>query len=50
VIPATTVDLSIEPTPFGVVRLKNRMLTSVAELFIACMRDTVKPLARSRAR
>jgi len=42
------VDLPIRPTPFGVVRMKNRVLTPIAELFIACMRDVVKPLARSR--
>jgi DNA-binding transcriptional LysR family regulator len=42
------VDLPIQPTPFGVVRLKNRMLTPIAELFIACMREVVKPLARGR--
>jgi DNA-binding transcriptional LysR family regulator len=39
------VELAIAPSPFGVLRLKNRMLSPLAELFIACAREIVKPLA-----
>jgi DNA-binding transcriptional LysR family regulator len=40
------VDLTIPPSPFGILRLKNRTLSAVAELFIACAREIVKPLAQ----
>jgi hypothetical protein len=42
------VNLPIAPSRFGVLRLKNRMLSPLAELFIACAREIVKPLAKDR--
>jgi len=42
------VNLPIVPSPFGIIRFKNRTLSPVAELFIACARDVVKPLTRGR--
>jgi DNA-binding transcriptional LysR family regulator len=39
------VHLPIPRSPFGILHLKNRMLSPLAELFIACVRETVKPLA-----
>jgi DNA-binding transcriptional LysR family regulator len=41
------VDLPIAPSPFGILRLKNRMLSPLAESFIACAREIVRPLADS---
>jgi DNA-binding transcriptional LysR family regulator len=41
------VDLPIPPSPFGMVRLKNRTLSPVAQLFMSCVREVVKPLARA---
>jgi hypothetical protein len=35
-------------TPFGILSLKNRMLSPLAGLFIACAREVVKPLSRSK--
>ena len=39
------VDLPSEPYPIGILTLKNRMLSPVAKLFIACARDIAKPFA-----
>jgi len=39
------VQVPIPRSPFGILHLKNRMLSPLAELFIACVRETVKPLA-----
>jgi DNA-binding transcriptional LysR family regulator len=41
------VNLSIAPSLFGILRLKNRVLSPLAESFIACAREIVKPLAES---
>jgi DNA-binding transcriptional LysR family regulator len=43
-----SVDLPIVPSPFGIIRFKNRTLSPVAERFIACARDVVKPMARGK--
>jgi DNA-binding transcriptional LysR family regulator len=42
------VSLPIVPSPFGIIRLRNRTLSPVAGLFIACAREVVKPLARGK--
>lgn len=42
------VKLPITPSPAGILRLRNRMLSPVAELFVACLREVVKPLSRSK--
>jgi len=39
------VNVPIAPSPFGILRLKNRMLSPLAESFIACAREIVRPLA-----
>jgi DNA-binding transcriptional LysR family regulator len=41
-------DLAITPWPIGVITLKNRTLTPVVKIFIDCMREVVKPLARKK--
>jgi DNA-binding transcriptional LysR family regulator len=41
------VNVPIAPSPFGILRLKNRMLSPLAESFIACAREIVEPLADS---
>ena len=33
--------------PYGIVTLKDRMLSPMAELFIACVRELAKPLAKA---
>jgi len=40
------VDLPIPPWPVGAMTLKNRTLTPVVKLFIDCVREIVKPLAK----
>jgi DNA-binding transcriptional LysR family regulator len=40
------VRLPAQPRPVGVVTLKNRTLSPVAQLFIDCARETAKPLRR----
>jgi DNA-binding transcriptional LysR family regulator len=42
------VDLAIPSWQVGIMTLKNRTLTPVAQLFIACAREVVKPLASGR--
>jgi LysR family pca operon transcriptional activator len=42
------VKLTLPPSPVGILRLKNRTLSPVAELFISCLREVVKPLSESR--
>jgi DNA-binding transcriptional LysR family regulator len=42
------VDLPIRSGPVGIVTLKNRTLSAVAELFIDCAREVAKPLAKDR--
>ena len=41
------VKLPIEPRPVAIITLKDRTLSPVASLFIACARDIVKPLAQT---
>ena len=43
---ALSVDLPIAPGPVGIVTLKNRTVSPVAQLFIECARDVAKPLAK----
>ena len=40
------VDLPIPPWPAGIMKLKDRTLTPVTQLFIDCAREVVKPLAK----
>jgi DNA-binding transcriptional LysR family regulator len=40
------VQLPITSGPIGIVTLKNRMLSPVAQLFIDCAREVAKPLAK----
>jgi len=42
------VDIRIQPYPVGIVFLKNRTLSPVAQLFIACARETAKSMAKSK--
>jgi DNA-binding transcriptional LysR family regulator len=39
------VKLLIEPSPVGIVTLKNRTLSPVAQVFVNCAREVTKPLA-----
>lgn len=45
---AIPVDLPIRPGPVGIVTLKSRTLSPVAQLFIDCAREVAKPLAKRR--
>ena len=42
------VDLSIRPGPVGVVTLKDRTLSPMAQLFINCAREVARPLAQKK--
>ncbi len=42
------VDLPIPPWPVGIMTLKNRTLSPVAQLFIECAREVVKPLTKGK--
>jgi len=42
------IKLPVQPRPVGIVRLRNRTLNPVAQLFIACAREVAKPLAKSK--
>jgi DNA-binding transcriptional LysR family regulator len=42
------IELPTTPRPFGIVTLKNRTLSPVAQLFIDCARELAKPLAKGR--
>lgn len=42
------IKLPIQPRPVGIVRLRNRTLNPVAQLFIACAREVAKPFAKSK--
>jgi hypothetical protein len=44
------IDLATMAGAFGIVTLKNRTLTPVAQLFIDCAREVAKPLAMPRRR
>ena len=47
-VKALPVDLSIRPGQVGVVTLKNRTISPVAQLFIECAREVIKPLVRAK--
>jgi DNA-binding transcriptional LysR family regulator len=42
------VDLPIPLSPFGILRLKNRTPSPLAQLFIACAREVARPLAHRK--
>ncbi len=42
------VELPAQPSPVGIVTLKNRTLSPVAQLFVDCARATAKPIAKVR--
>jgi DNA-binding transcriptional LysR family regulator len=44
------VDLPRRPSPVGIVTLKNRTISPVAQLFIECAREVAKPLAVGKPR
>jgi hypothetical protein len=43
------IDLAPSPHPLGIITLKNRTLTPVAQLFIDCAREVAKPLAAGKS-
>jgi DNA-binding transcriptional LysR family regulator len=43
---ALPIELPIRPRPVGIVTLKNRTISPVAQLFIACAREVTRPLAQ----
>jgi len=43
---AVPVDLPIRPGPMGIITLKNRIISPVAQLFIDCARNLTKTLAK----
>jgi DNA-binding transcriptional LysR family regulator len=45
---ALPVDLGVPPWPIAITTLKNRTISPVAQLFIQCVRDAAKPLAKAR--
>jgi DNA-binding transcriptional LysR family regulator len=47
-ITALSVKLRMEPGPVGIITLKNRILSPVAQTVIACAREVAKSLARGR--
>jgi hypothetical protein len=49
-IKALPIDLASAHTPVGIVTLKNRTLTPVAQLFLDCVREVAKPMAMARRR
>jgi hypothetical protein len=49
-IKALPIELASAHTPFGIVTLKNRTLTPVAQLFLDCAREVAKPMAMPRRR
>jgi hypothetical protein len=40
------VDVPRNPYPTAIITLKNRTLSPLAQLFIACARETAKPLGK----
>jgi DNA-binding transcriptional LysR family regulator len=48
-IKALPIELASAHIPVGIVTLKNRTLTAVAQLFIDCAREVAKPMAMPRA-
>jgi hypothetical protein len=49
-IKALPIELAPANTPLGIVTLKNRTLTPVAQLFLDCAREVAKPMAMPRRR
>jgi DNA-binding transcriptional LysR family regulator len=49
-VKALPIELASAPGSFGIVTLKNRTLTPVAQLFIDCARDTAKSMAPGKRR
>ncbi|SRR5216683_1067535 len=47
-IKALPIDLPIRPRPVAIVKLKNRTLSPVAQLFIECAREVAKPLVKRK--
>ena len=45
--PRVPVDLPVR-SPVGIITLKNRTISPVAQLFIDCAREVAKPLAKAR--
>jgi DNA-binding transcriptional LysR family regulator len=46
---ALPVDLAIRPGPIGLVTLKNRTISPVAQLFLDCARKLARPFAKQRS-
>jgi DNA-binding transcriptional LysR family regulator len=46
---ALPIDLPIRPRPVAIVKLKNRTLSPVAQLFIDCARTVARPLAKTKS-
>jgi DNA-binding transcriptional LysR family regulator len=42
------VELPTQPAPIGIVTLKNRTISPVAQLFIDCAREVARPLAKTK--
>jgi hypothetical protein len=42
------VDIPIPPWPVGIMTMKNLTLTQVAQLFIDCAREVLKPSAKEK--
>ena len=45
---AVPVDIPIQPGPIGIITLKNRTISPVAQLFIDCASELAKPLANKK--
>lgn len=45
---ALSIELPTVPRPIGIITLKNRTLSPVAQLFIDCAREIAKPLAKGK--
>jgi hypothetical protein len=48
-IKALPIDLPDIQVPVGIVTLKNRTLTPVAQLFIDCAHEVARPMARGKS-
>jgi DNA-binding transcriptional LysR family regulator len=47
-IKALPIELPVAPVPNGIITLKNRTLSPVAQLFIEHAREVAKPLAKKK--
>ena len=47
-IKALPIGLPVEPRLIGIITLKNRTISPVAQLFLDCAREVVKPLTSKR--